>query len=78
MAEDRLIDRLSPETRSRYEAFAESMRGAASPAWANMAMSIRAAGKNTLAWTLKPCFLPLLRNGKPPKKWAGMKPLQRN
>lgn len=42
MAEDRLIDRLSPETRSRYEAFAESMRGAASPAWANMAMSINA------------------------------------
>lgn len=40
MAEDRLIDRRSPETRRRYEAFVESMRGADLPAWAKIPMNI--------------------------------------
>lgn len=38
---ERIIDLLSPETRKRYEAFTESMRGAASPAWATMAISLK-------------------------------------
>lgn len=39
---ERIIDQLSPATRKRYEAFAGSMRGAASPEWANMTISIKA------------------------------------
>ena len=39
---ERIIDQLSPDTRKRYEAYVSSMRGAASPEWANMTISIKA------------------------------------
>lgn len=38
---ERIIDQLSPDTRKRYEAYVSSMRGAASPEWLTMAMSIK-------------------------------------
>lgn len=42
MDEKIILELMDPATRKRYEAFADSMRGASLPEWANMAMSVNA------------------------------------